>query len=62
MTSNLNWKDIKEKKPKTGRVLIYCPIYPVGDPMRYRIIDSSFLYLCREATHWCALTNPKNKL
>ena len=62
MKYELNWKDIKEEKPEADRILIYCPIYPVGNPMRYRIIDSSFLNICKEATHWCKLTSPENEL
>ena len=61
MGATLDWKCIKEEKPAEGRILVYSPTYPVGDSMRYRIIDSSFLSICKEVTHWCELTNPKNK-
>lgn len=59
----LKWKNVKRELPvsPTSRILVYSPIYPVGDTMRYRIINASFLEKCKEVTHWCMLVNPNNE-
>jgi len=62
MKCELNWKEIKKERPTTGIILIYCPSYSIDDTMRYRVIDSSFLNVCTDATHWCKLTSPENEL
>ena len=58
----MKWKDVKEEVPDdtTSKILVYSPIYPIGDSMRYRIINASFLKICGEVTHWCELVNPDN--
>ena len=38
-----------------GRVLIFSPIYPIGDPMRWRIVDWQFVRIMSEATHWVSI-------
>jgi hypothetical protein len=42
------------------RILIFTPDY--NDPvMRWRIIDSQFMDLCKDATHWKTLDDPQKK-
>ena len=42
--------------PEPGhRILIYSPDYEVGISMRWRIINSEFMPMMREATHWIYL-------
>ena len=37
------------------RVLALSPVYPPGDPMRFRLMDPRFLGLCTEVTHFAVL-------
>lgn len=51
----MRWFSIKTSPPDNERLLTFSPDYPVGDVMRFRIMDSQFLRLCKEITHWCLL-------
>lgn len=51
----IKWRDrLKEVPPETThrQVLAFSPVYPVGNPMRYRLLDGQFVGICREATRW----------
>ena len=41
--------------PLGVRILAFSPSYPVGHEMRFRIVDSQFLKIIGEATHWMEL-------
>ena len=42
--------------PEDGhRILIYSPMYEEHNSMRWRVIDSGFFDLMRDATHWVYL-------
>ena len=41
--------------PDCGRVLVFSPVYPKGDIMRFRIIDSQFVRISADVTHWLSL-------
>jgi hypothetical protein len=49
----MKWFSIKESYPINERVYTFSPEYPIGHVMRFRIMDSRFLKLCGEVTHWC---------
>lgn len=50
---------IKEQLPPTGVIiLVFSPEYKEGDPMRFRIIESQFLRICIDVTHWSYLIEP----
>lgn len=49
------WVECKERLPKSGRVLVFSPLYKVGDPTRFRVMDAQFVRISTEATHWMAL-------
>lgn len=35
----MNFKDFKTESPEVGaRILAFSPVYPKGDPMRFRIV------------------------
>ncbi len=51
----MNWFSVKFVPHDNQRILTFSPVYKVGDVMRFRIMDSQFLKLCKEVTHWCAL-------
>lgn len=38
-----------------NRVLVFSPIYPEGHEMRWRIINTDFLSMCKEVTHYAIL-------
>lgn len=43
-------------KPRLGeRILIFSPNYSKDNDIRWRIIDSQFLKICKDATHWAYL-------
>jgi hypothetical protein len=41
-----------DEKIHTGRILIFTPDYPKGDPMRFRIIDPQFVKFMYLVTHF----------
>ena len=41
--------------PDSGRVLAFSPIYKVGDPMRYRVLDAQFIGISTDVTYWLDL-------
>lgn len=51
----MKWSSVKIIPPDDERLLTFSPVYPIGDVMRFRIMDSQFLRLCKEVTHWCPL-------
>lgn len=62
MRNNINWISIKENgypKDIDKRVLTYSETY-VNDPiMAYRILDSQFLKICSDITHYAFLEKPE---
>ncbi len=50
-----SWVHRDTALPDCGRVLVYSPIYPQGHTMRFRIMDSVFVRISTEATHWLSL-------
>lgn len=48
--------------PGDERIEIFSPLYLPGDPQRIRIIDSQFLFICKDATHWRRLAEPKKDI
>lgn len=49
------WVNRDVKLPDCGRVLVFSPVYPKDDPMRFRIIDSQFVRISTDVTHWLSL-------
>ena len=49
------WVECKERLPQSGRVLVFSPLYAVGDPTRFRVMDAQFVRISTEATHWMDL-------
>lgn len=49
------WKSIDIAPPTEVRVLAFSPAYPVGHDMRFRVVDSRFLKIMGEVTHWMEL-------
>ncbi len=49
------WVECKDRLPQSGRVLVFSPIYNVGDPTRFRVMDAQFVRISTEATHWMDL-------
>lgn len=60
--SQPSWIPVENPPEETEtrkRVLVFSPAYPVGDPMRIRIIDTQFLKISTYATHWQDLIEPE---
>jgi hypothetical protein len=49
----MNWKPVTIDIPNK-RVLTFSPSYPVGDTMRFRLMDGQFVKICKEVTLWCS--------
>jgi len=45
--------------PIAGRILVFSPEYPEGDPMRVRMIDAQFWVHTKDATHWTHIIEPQ---
>ena len=56
--SGMWWVRVEDYKGYDGRILVFSPIYPIRDLMRYRIIDSQFLKTCKDVTHYHILKEP----
>ena len=55
----LMWNKLTDKEPSVGeRVLTYSKVYVDTTEMAFRIIDSQFIHICNEVTHWCYLEEP----
>ena len=55
----MKWISVKYGLPeKNCRVLVYSPDYPKDKTMEYRIIDSRFIRICTDVTHWIYLNPP----
>lgn len=52
------WISVKDRLPKECRCLVYSPIYNENSEMTMRIIDSQFVKLLTDATHWMPLPEP----
>lgn len=59
------WIDREEELPPRHRkgdaavrVMVFSPEYPPGHEMRYRIVDSQFVRIMTDATHWTELSPP----
>ena len=57
----MNWIAVAARLPEPGfRVLTYSPVYEGKDPvMLYRVMDSQFVRISGEVTHWCIPTPPE---
>ena len=56
-----DWISKTDELPILGvRVLVFSPEYGADDPMRFRVMDSQFVRISGEATHWIYLTGPDN--
>lgn len=56
----MKWIDRNEELPPDGMlVLIFSPIYPEGNSMRFRVMDSQFVRISTDATHWTKLEGPE---
>ena len=49
------WVEYKERLPQSGRVLVFSPLYKVGDPTRFRVMDAQFVRISTDCTHWMDL-------
>jgi len=49
------WVECKERLPQSGRVLVFSPLYKVGDSTRFRVMDAQFVRISTEVTHWMDL-------
>ncbi len=49
------WNRSDVEPPAGVRILAFSPVYPVGHEMRFRVMDSQFLRIMKEATHWMEL-------
>ena len=47
------------KPPKNSRILVFSPDYEIDDPMRFRLIDSQFLSISKDAEYWAVVEEPK---
>lgn len=57
-TTVIQWYE-RTISPENGtKILIFSPEYPEESGMRKRIIDSQFLKICLEATHWSYISEP----
>ncbi len=55
----VGWISKEDELPVSGvRVLVFSPEYGANDPMRFRVMDSQFVRISKEATHWIYLTGP----
>lgn len=54
------WRSIEQDKTYLyeKRVLIFSPVYPKDSEMRFRCVDSQFVDICKEATHWAKFIDP----
>lgn len=51
----IKWRSRLKEVPPEGtkkQVLAFSPAYPVGDAMRYRLLDGQFVGICKEVTRW----------
>jgi hypothetical protein len=51
----VKWRHVKDGLPpedEDRQALVFTPWYPVGNPMRYRLMGSRFVRVCEEVTHW----------
>jgi hypothetical protein len=47
--------------PKNTKILVFSPIYPEGDSLRFRVLDSEFFCIATDATHWTELVAPEHQ-
>jgi hypothetical protein len=61
MEGKMNWRKVsKDNLPVyETRILTFSEIYRGSPEMAFRIIDSQFLNICSEVTHWCYLHEPE---
>lgn len=56
----MDWHPVNEPPPKGQRVLAFCPEYPRGSLLRYRVIEPGLHSRWEDqATHWCPINEPK---
>jgi hypothetical protein len=61
--TNLFWHNRNEtcNPPENKRILVFSPAYEIGDPMRFRLIDSQFYKLSKDAEYWAVVEEPQEK-
>ena len=63
---SIDWIDRNDEMPgeellkKGSRILIFSPVYPEGNGMRYRVAESQFFKFMADATHWALLIGPED--
>jgi len=63
----MDWMHVDERLPEIGvRILIYSPVYKEKESafhrgMMFRIIDSQFLKISKEAKYWTYITPPEEE-
>lgn len=61
----MEWFEKEHSLPEPGKsVIVYSPVYDteddtVDDSLLFRIIDSRFISIAREATHWAYIEAPR---
>ena len=53
--SDIEWKTREEVPERDRKVIAFSPIYPVGHPTRFRILDGQFVRVCDEVEKWLYL-------
>ena len=51
----MKWRSVKKEMPpedEDRQALAFTPVYPVGSPMRFRLMGSRFIRACEEVSHW----------
>lgn len=51
----IKWRGRSEGLPVENdnrQVLVFSPVYPKGNHMRYRLMGAQFVKFCEEVTYW----------
>lgn len=58
----MKWHSTKHLPKEYGRrVLLFSPVYKT-EADQFRLIDSQFVRICKDATHWAYLEKPTKEL
>lgn len=57
----MEWIDIKTKAPELGRRVLACDNNEKDPVKMYRILDTQFVKMCSDVTHWMYLEQPKGE-
>ncbi len=56
----MNWVSKSDYLPQAfERVLVFCPAYNNDDNLRYRIVNSEFVAMMSEVSHWAYIIDPE---